>query len=69
MRRRYRKHGTPALADRPRSGHPRMGSPRLGQRILWPLQQPKAWTIGLWQRLGPHRLGADPHRRVREVAC
>jgi hypothetical protein len=68
---RYHTHGTPGLADRPRSGRPRLGSSRLGQRIRRLLTQPRAWTIG---RLC-HALGRPPlsrhtlHRRVREGAA
>jgi transposase len=68
---RYHQHGTPGLADRPRSGRPRIGSPRLGDRILRLLQQPRAWTIArLWQRLGRPAISLRTlHRRVAEVAC
>jgi transposase len=67
---RYQKHGTAALADRPRAGRPRVGSPRLAQRILRLLDQPHAWTIGrLWQRLGRPAISVRTlHRRAREVA-
>jgi transposase len=67
---RYRKHGTPGLADRPRSGRPRLGSPRLGQRIRRLLTQPRAWTIPrLWHALGRPPLSRRTlHRRVREFA-
>jgi hypothetical protein len=37
---RYQRHGSSALADRPRSGRPRLGSPRLARRILRLLDQP-----------------------------
>ena len=68
---RYLKHGTPGLADRPRSGRPRLGSPKLAQRILRLLGQPKAWTIGrLWQRLGRLTMSMRTlHSRVGEVAA
>jgi transposase len=68
---RYQRHGTTALADRPRSGRPRLGSPRLGQRIRRLLDQPRAWTIGrLYQRLGRPAMSLRTlHRRVREVAA
>jgi transposase len=68
---RYRTHGTPGLADRPRTGRPRIGSPKLAQRILQLLDQPKAWTIGrLHQQLGRPAMSRQTlHRRVREVAC
>jgi hypothetical protein len=67
----YNQHGTPGLADRPRSGRPRLGGPKLTQRILRLLQQPKAWTIArLWQRLGcPTMSLRTLHRRVAEVAA
>jgi transposase len=67
---RYHRHGTPGLADRPRSGRPRLGSPKLGRRILRLLGQPKAWTIGrLYQRLGRPTISLRTlHRRVREAA-
>jgi transposase len=68
---RYQRHGTTALADRPRSGRPRLGSPRLHQRIRRLLAAPKAWTIGrLYQRLGRPAISMRTlHRRVREVAA
>jgi transposase len=67
---RYRKHGTAALADRPRSGRPRIGSPSLAARILRLLDQPRAWTIPrLWRQLGRPAISLPTlHRRVREVA-
>jgi transposase len=67
---RYRKHGTPGLADRPRSGRPRLGSRRLARRILRLLGQPKAWTIArLWHATGRPPISLRTlHRRVREVA-
>jgi transposase len=68
---RYQRHGTTALADRPRTGRPRLGNPRLGQRLRRLLAQPKAWTIGrLYQRLGRPAMSLRTlHRRVREVAA
>src|SRR6266540_1573296 len=68
---RYQTHGTPGLADRPRSGRPRLGSPKLGQQILRLLAQPKAWTIPrLWQHLGRPAMSLRTlHRRVGEVAA
>jgi transposase len=68
---RYQRHGTTALADRPRSGRPRLGSPRLHQRIRRLLDQPRAWTIGrLYQRLGRPAMSLRTlHRRVGEVAA
>jgi transposase len=68
---RYQKHGTPGLADRPRSGRPRLGSPKLTRRVLRLLEQPNAWTIPrLWQRLGRPTISVRTlHRRVAEVAA
>jgi transposase len=68
---RYHHHGTPGLADRPRSGRPRLGSRTLTKRILRLLGQPKAWTIGrLWRAAGrPPMSLRTLHRRVGEVAA
>ncbi len=69
--RRYQRHGTSALANRPRLGRPRLGSRRLARQILRLLGQPKAWTIArLWCAAGCPPISLRTlHRRVRGVAC